>query len=229
MTNREAISRVKKILKEANADSRFNNRLAYSMLKSAANFLIQKESDRLKLVKQSNVFRRYKCVEVIEAPAIDACCGIKSQCKVWRTKDPLPRTYADLYGPIIKNVYTIDGSETLTYIQASDFERIINNPWRKKNTNKYYFYNDGYLYFPNGAYKQVEVEAYFETDVLSPCDKADGKCTRLLDSTFIIPGYLESALFQMIEKEIFETYKRVPDLATEINKNDNPTGGSKNS
>lgn len=221
MTNREAISRVKKLLKEVNADSRFTNRLAYSMLKSAANFLVQKESDRLKLIKQSNIFRKLKCVEVIEAPAIDPCCGIKSKCKVWRTKNRIPQTYSDLYGPIIKNVYTIDGSETLNYIQSSDYERIANNPWKKKNINKYYFYSDGYLYFPNGGYKQVEVEAYFETDVICDCCDKDQDCTRLLDKTFILPGYLESALFQMIEKEIVETYKRFPEKAHEINKNDN--------
>jgi hypothetical protein len=222
MTNREAISRVKKILKEVNADSRFTNRLAYSMLKSAANFLVQKESDRLKLIKQTNLFTRLKCVDVIEAPAIDPCCGIKSKCKVWRTKDKLPSTYSDLYGPIIKNVYTIDHGETLIYIQPSDFERIANNPWKKKNDNKYYFYSDGYLYFPNKAYKKVEIEAYFETNVISSCEE-ENKCVRLLDQTFIIPGYLESALFQMVEKEIVETYKRFPEKSHEINKNDNTT------
>lgn len=221
MTNREAISRVKKILREVNADSRFTNRLAYSMLKTAANFLIQKESDRLKLVKQTNLFRRLKCVKVIEAPTIDPCCGIKSKCKVWRTEERLPSTYSDLYGPIIKNVYTIDGSQTLLYIQPSDYERIAMNPWKKKNVNKYYFFSDGYLYFPNGAYKQVEIEAYFETDPKCDCCGDGDKCIKFLDKAFIIPGYLESALFQMIEQEALQTYKNLPEKSHEINKNDN--------
>jgi len=222
MTNREAISRVKKIFREVNADSRFTNKLAFSILKTAARVLIKRENDRLKIYNQLQLFQPYKCVEVIEAPAIDPCCGIRSHCKVWRTKEKLPKFYEDTSGPIIKSVYTIDNLERFYNINPTDYINIINNPWIKNDTNKYFFPHDGYLYFPNGGYRKVEIMGYNEDEIHNDCDSNSKKeCVRFLDQQFRIPGYLEKPIFEFVEQEIMNTYARLHEKSAQIDKNDN--------
>lgn len=226
MKNRSAISRIKKLFREVNADSRFSARLAYSILLSIAKLLIKRDSERLKIMSQSNLFKKLKCVEVIDAPAIDPCCGIKSQCTVKRTKNKLPKIYADTYGPLISNVMSIDGSQALTFIQPQEFLRIHKNPWNKKKNTNYYFYSDGYLYFPNGGYKMVEITAYWEESIAnwSECNKDDNEndsaCQPFLDQEFNVPGYYEAAMFQMAEQEIRGVYSALPFKEAQIDKND---------
>lgn len=227
MKNREVISRIKKLFKETNADSRFTSRLAYSILLSISKLLIKRDSERLKILSQSNLFKRLKCVEVIDAPAIDPCCGVKSLCTVKRTKKKLPAIYADTYGPIIRNVLSIDGSQSLVMIQPQEFERIRKNPWNKKKDTKYYFYSDGHLYFPNGGFNMVEVDAYWEESIAgySDCNKSeddsDNGCNLFLDQEFSIPGYFEAMMFQMAEQEIKGTYSVILSKEEQIDKNSN--------
>jgi hypothetical protein len=224
LKNREIVSRVRKIFKEVHADSTFTARLAYSILLSIAKLLIKRDSERLKIMSQANLFKKLKCVEVIDAPAIDPCCGIKSLCTVKRTKERLPKIYADTYGPLIRDVTSIDGSQTLTGIQPQEFIRIKNNPWNKKKNTNYYFYSDGYLYFPNGGFKMVEVIAFWEESISNwnKCNNETGNdCVPFLDEDFNIPGYFEANLFQMAEEQIRSTYSQIPTKQNQIDKNNN--------
>ena len=230
MTNREAIYQIRRTLKEVNADSKMTNRHIYSILKKHSRLLIQRESDRLNLLKKRNIFKTLKCIDVVEAPAIDPCCGLRSKCTVWRTKDRVPKIYEDSYGAIIRGVKTVDGFTSLNLINPGDFERKLNNPWiPKNNLKKYYFYSDGYIYFPNGGYKKVQIEAFYEDDItgLSMCTASEdykglGKdCIGFLDQTFPLPDYLESRVFELTLQELSNTYERLVDKSAEINKNDN--------
>ena len=222
ITKRQAISRVKKMFREVNADSRFTNKLAYSILDSAAKILIKRENDKMKLYSQSQLFQHYKCVDVIEAPTIDPCCGIKAYCKIWRTRERVPELYEDSTGPILKGVFTIDSSETIDYISSLDVLNLMKNPWRKKKDKKFVFFDDGYFYFPNGAYKKVDIFGYWKNVVVSNCDEENkNKCVRFLDQPFYIPGYLEKPVFELAQQEIANTYMKINEKSAQIDKNDN--------
>ena len=226
LTNREVISNIKKIIKEVNADSKLSNKFAYSLAKKHARWLIHRESEKLKLIKKDSIYQRLKCVEVIDAPAIDPCCGIKSLCTVKRTKDKIPSMYEDSMGALIKTINTIDSQTSLISIKASDWERKQSNPWiPKNNKNKYFFYSDGHIYFPNGAWKKVEIVAYFEEDIshLNKCDQlGDCKedCVPFLDREFRLPEYIQAELFANIKKDLMESYSQLPEKSHNINKND---------
>ena len=223
MTNREAIYRVKRLFREVNADSRFSNKLAYTLLRSTSKLLIYRESERLKLSKKSNIYKILKCVNVIEAPAIDTCCGISSMCKVWRTEEKLPEIYEDSYGPIIREVTTIDNGQSISITNATTFRSKLKNPWLspKKKQDKFTYYSDGYLYFPLGGFRKINIEAFFEEEPKSLCEDGDNEdCTRFLDKSFTIPDYLEKSLFDMVEQEISATYRPVPEKSHQIDKND---------
>lgn len=61
------------------------------------------ENLKLNLIKTDAPFQKLKCVPIIEAPVTDPCCGIKSKCTVFRTKDRLPDIYEDSVGVIIRS------------------------------------------------------------------------------------------------------------------------------
>lgn len=229
MTVRESIHRVKRMLREINADSRLSNKMVYSLLLNHAKWLIYRESEKLRLLKKDKVYQKLKCVEVIEAPLIDPCCGLKSKCTVYRTKDKLPDLFEDSAGVIIKDVVTIDGLTSLTPIKASEWERKIENPWLSKNKkNQFYFYSDGYLYFPNGSWKKVEIIAMFKKDTSeynicdekTTCDDESKGCVRFLDTEFILPDYLEAQMYDAVLKDLANIYKKLPEKSTEIDKKD---------
>jgi len=230
MQNREAIHRTKRLFREINADSRLSDRTVFSLLENHAKWLIYRESEKLKLPKMDEIFQPYKCVEIIEAPLIDPCCGIKSLCTVYRTKDKIPDLYEDSMGVIIKSVTTIDDQTSLFVIKASEWERKANNPWLQKNKrNKFVFYSDGYLYFPEGSWKKVNIVGLFKRDIsyidlcdnCLTCNDETKECVRFLDRKFIIPEYLEAQMYDAVLKDLSNTYKRLPEKSNEINKNDN--------
>lgn len=230
MTNREAIHRIKRLFREINADSRLSDRTVYSLMQNHTKWLIYRESEKFKLIEKDSIFQKLKCVEVIEAPKIDPCCGIKSLCTVYRTKNKLPDLYEDGYGVIIRDVTTVDGAVSLTQIKPNEWERKQENPWLNKNKkNSYFFYSEGYLYFPNGSWRMVEVNGLFTKDIseinlcddLGTCDDETQQCKRFLDKDFIIPPYLEAQMYDAVIKDLSNTYKRIPEKSNEINKNDN--------
>lgn len=216
-TIREAVSLVKKGVKEVHADSMLTNKYTYSILKNWIKSILSRDSDAFRLSNRESIYQTLKCVEVIEAPAIDPCCGLRTKCKVWRTKDRLPAILEDSQGPRIATVSPVDGlikpsgsDTTLSVVLAKDIRRRLENPWSKFNVEGYAVFNDGYLYFPNRAWKMILVEAIFLEEVESPCDTTD-ECKRFLDKKLFVPErQLQEAINKTIE-EILGRYKRLPD------------------
>ncbi len=227
MTNREAIHRLKRMLREINADSRLSDRTIYSLLRNHVKWLIYRESDKLKLLKADDIYQMLKCVKIIEAPAVDPCCSIKSLCTVYRTENKIPLLYEDSSGVIIKAVKTIDGSKSLTPIKASEWERKLGNPWLDNSKkNQFYFYDNGYLYFPQGSWKMIEIVGLFQEDISyidlcdnpATCGDDTKKCSRFLDRRFIVPAYLEAQVYESAIKDLSNTYKRIKEESDNINK-----------
>ena len=219
-TNRELIYQIKNLIKERYSDSRVTNKFVYSILSKMAKLLIKRESDGLKLLKFQNLYQSLNCVDVIEAPLIDPCCGIKSFCSVWRTKDKLPEMYEDSMGVIIYDVLSIDSSFPYEFRTAESVRRKLENPWVKKyNKNTTYsFYDNGYLYFTKRIVK-VKVKAMFIRDIsrFNTCEKQP-PCIKFLDELFYIPDYLEQGLISMTLEEFAKIYKAIPD---DMNSNKN--------
>ena len=218
---REAISLVKKNLKEANSDSRLTNKYIWGKLKSVGIVLVQQDSDKLKLAKLQDLYQPLKCVEMEEAPKIDPCCGIKSFCKIWRTKEKIPDLYSDSMGVIIKAIRTIDSSKEISIITPSRLLRIKKDKNSKYDKSIYGFYSDGHIYLANAEYRMIEIEGLFTEDIshLNVCDSKEKECTRLIDRPWKVPAKLEGVIIQAVVKDILESYKRITEDPT-INKID---------
>ncbi len=221
MTNKEAISLVKKGIREVNTDSRLTNKFIYSKLRAVGIILIQQDSDKLKLSKLQDLYQPLKCVEMIEAPTIDPCCGIKSFCRIWRTKEKIPDLYSDSMGVIIKAIRTIDSSKEISIITPSRLLRIKKDKNSKYDKSIYGFYSDGYIYLANAEYRMIEVDGMFTEDIshLNTCENKDKECIRLIDRVWKVPSKLEGVIIQAVVKDILESYKRITEDPT-INKID---------
>lgn len=232
MTNREAIYRIRDLFKESHADSLLSDKLIFSILDTHRKWLINRDSNKLRLIKKDSMYQTWKCVPLIDVPKVDPCCGISTKCKIKRTKDKLPPIMEDDYGAIIKAVTSFDNeSISFTPIKFSEVERKSKNPWinEKSLTNSFYYYMDGYLYFPWSTLKGVNVFGMYKSDISEfnvYCLKKksldiEPLCIKFLDRKFIIPDYLEAQVMEYTKADIMNIFKQIPDKTRELDKNDN--------
>lgn len=224
MIQSELISQIKNQIRIVNADTKITNRFVWSIISKNARWLIKREADKLKLMKHDFLFQTFKCVEIEEAPAIDDCCGVRSRCTVMRTKLKMPKMFEGGDGVIIKSVYSIDGSQEYTPIKVQDYMRKLENPHSQYDNSKYFYYNNGYTYFPSikkplVRLKKVMVKAYFEDDIqaLNCCDGEKPMPIRKMQQSFRFPDYLLGELMATVMKDLSFTIQVKPD--EQIDKN----------
>lgn len=164
-------------------------------------------------MKLGYLFQTWKCVDLIPSPTIEECCGIKTTCTIFRTRDKLPYTLVASWGPIIRTVSSLDGFTEIIPITPTEWNRIQEDTNTKYDKSLYYFWSEGYLYFPNLEWKKVQVEALFEEDIdryNHCCEKVD-PCKTILDSIFRIPREVMAVCVQNVNKEIIGEYDQIPD------------------
>jgi hypothetical protein len=202
----ETISRVKNTLKASKEDSFLTDRLVYSMIMKYAKLLIKRQDSENKLMKFQSLFATLPCVDLIEVDKIEACCsGIRSKCIIRRTKDKLPNLLEGSFGPLLRSVTSIDSSVELVKTYPATYTSISNSTNFKYNKNKYYWYLNGYLYFPNIEWEAVKVEGIWDSDIsFFTCDEEE-KCKTRQEQTVRIPEHLFAEIEQMVVKELLTT------------------------
>ena len=223
----QAISMIRNDFKLVHADSRITNKYIYSLIQKHASWIIRQDSEKNKLIKLDSIWQTLKCMELIDVPTTDGCCKFTSKCKILRTADKIPSMYEDSFGSLIRSVNSVDISQELQPIKYSEWTRKINNPDMKYNKTLYYFYKDGYLYFPNMTWKTVTVTGYFKEDVskhnacgfMSKEEAKSINCMSILDSEWKIPPHMESRVVDFVLKEISATFTKAnPNQEVNINK-----------
>lgn len=223
MTNRELIAQIRNQLKDVSADSKLTDKFIYSIMNKHAKWLIRRESRKLHIMRFDYLFQTLKCVEVEQAPVIDDCCGIRNKCRVSRTVHKLPRIYEDEDGVIIKSIFSIDGSVEYSPITISEYIRKLENPHSKYDKSIYYYFNNGYIYFPNNYIKKVMIKGYFEEDIkkFNTCtDHEDSQCLSKLDQEFRIPPHLVGELMNFVMQDLANITLKIQ-ADEQIDKNDN--------
>jgi len=224
LTLREIISQVKNTNKFVNADNKITNKYIYSLLKKHRDYLIKQLDGKFELIRLRYLFQTLSCVDLIPAPTINECCGVKSPWTIYRTKEKLPTLVNSVMGPLFRRVTSIDGTEDLTEITPFEWNRKIEDTNFKYNKYYYYFYSDGYLYFPNIQWKKIKIEGYFDDDIEDincACEDTEIGCTSMLDKEFRIPEYILTLCIDNVNKELFNYYQRIPQDDDDINKNTN--------
>lgn len=223
MTNREGIALVRKGLNEEGADSAYTNKFIYSKMMEHAKWLIPRDAKSGKLFSGTNIFQTARCVPVIKVTDMNNCCSITTCCELYRTRNKVINLWEDQYGPIVKNITSIDGSTSFTYISITDWQRKDGNPYNKHNNEDYVFYDEGYFYFPKKGPKKVNIQGFFSQDIVGVygCEKIKiNTCVRFLDTKFVIPAYLEAEMIEKSIESILQTSKKIH-VDADINKNPN--------
>ena len=196
----EAISRVRNTLKAVKEDPFLTDRTIYYSIIKYGQSLMKREDNLARLMRISNIFRVMPYVELIEVDKVDAACvGVYSGCYFKRTKERIPDLLTGLQGPIFRTVSSVDGSVELYRTDPGTFVSMTKTTTFKYNKRQYWWYLDGYLYFPNLEWDAVKIEAIFENDV-ETCDS--DKCVIKQDQSLNIPDYLFSEIEQYVIKEL---------------------------
>lgn len=208
----EGISRIRRTLKSVKHDAFLTDRHIYSMMMRTARFLIRRQDSQSKLMMFKTLFQTINRLELIEVDRVEAKCkcnDVESGCKFKRTKDKLPPIFDGYWGPMIRTVSSIDGSTEVNPTYRQTWEKLSSLKTFKYNKGLYYWYQDGYLYFPNLDWDEIMIEAMFEEDVSNyGCAPL---CLRKQDERFMVPSGLHEEIEKMMLQEMGLTLQIPPD------------------
>jgi len=201
-TRGDSISRVRNLIKGVKEDAFITDRLLYSLILKYAKLLIKRQDNENKIMRFQSLFEAIPCVELIEVDKVEACCsGIKTHCTIMRTKDKLPTILEGSFGPLFRNITSLDRSIQVYKTYPSTFTNIANSTTFKYNKTKYYWYLEGYLYFPNIEWDGVLVEGLWADSIdYLKCDSE--KCLYAQDENINIPEYLFAEVEQMVMRDL---------------------------
>jgi hypothetical protein len=188
------------------------DRMIYTFVLKNAKFLMKREDSKNKLMAFSSVIQTMDFVELIEVDRVEACCtGVRSDCTIKRTKDKLPIFLEGYFGPLIRTIASLDGSEELQPILPTTYSNLSQSKNFRFNKTKYYWFIDDYIYFPNLQWDAVRIEGIFEDDISAWTCEEDS-CILRQDQTFNVPDYLLAELEGFVVKDLSMLYQTPADL-----------------
>jgi len=198
----DSISRVRNLLKAVKEDPFITDRFLYSLILKYSKLLIKRQDNENKIMRFQSLFETIPCIELIEVDKVEACCtGIRTGCTIRRTKDKIPDVLEGSYGPLFRSITSLDRSIEVYRTYPSIYTSIANSTNAKYNKTKYYWYLDGYLYFPNIEWEGVLVEGLWTANVdYLKCDGDD--CQLKQDHLVHIPEYLFAEIEQLVMKDL---------------------------
>jgi hypothetical protein len=198
----DVISRIRNQVKAVKQDSFMTDRMIYTFVLKNAKFLMKREDSKNKLMAFSSVIQTMDYVELVEVDKVEACCtGIRSDCTIKRTKDKLPIFLQGYYGPLIRTIASLDGSEELQATLPTIYSSLSKSKNFRFNKTKYFWFIDDYIYFPNLQWDAVRIEGIFEDDI-SRWTCAEDSCKLRQEDTFNVPDYLLSELEAQVFKDL---------------------------
>jgi hypothetical protein len=196
----DVLSRIRSQVKGVRQDALLTDRVIYSFVNKHSKWLLKREDSKNRILSFSGVLQMMDFVELIEVDKIEAgCTGLTSDCKIKRTKDKMPMFMQGYWGPLIRTIASLDGSQEMQPTVPSSYLAMSKSKNFKYNKTKYYWYLDDYIYFPDLEWDAVRIEGVFEDDISAFTCEADS-CVVKSDQTFNVPDYLlgelESAVFK---------------------------------
>ena len=201
-TIEDTISRVRNVVKGVKEDAFLTDRFLYSLILKYAKLLIRRQDNESKIMRFQSLFEVLPCVELIEVDKIEACCsGIKSDCKIMRTKDRLPTLLEGSWGPLFRTVSSIDGSIEMFPTYPSTYSALTQSSNFKYNKNIYYWYLNGYIYVPNAIWEAIKIEGLWDESIaMYTCD--GNVCAPRQSEQIHVPEYLFAEIEQMVLKDL---------------------------
>lgn len=214
MTVRDIISRVRTLVKANSRDAIISDRLIWSIVSKHTDSVIFKYRHSSNIVSSPDLFLTVYGIDVEETSLLSIGCVDVDECldiKIYKTKDKLPDIRVINDKLLIQSVTSVDYSYSFSQIKFGQYTHILNNRYRKILKDKYYAYEQGYIYIFDINNKQegigkINVTAAFKDSVsagLLNC-KCDGEhsCLPAQDIIAGIPSSLLSEIEAMTLQEI---------------------------
>lgn len=207
----DIVSRIRIQIKGIKQDAFITDRMIYTFVIKHAKWLMKREDSKNKLMAFSSVIQTMDYVELVEVDRVEACCtGIKSDCTIKRTKEKLPVFLQGYFGPLVRTIASLDGSEELQPILPTIYASLSKSKNFRFNKTKYYWFIDEYIYFPNLEWEAVRIEGIFEDDIsVFTCE--EDNCKTRQEQSFNVPDYLLSEIEAQVFKDFMGIYQIPPD------------------
>jgi len=207
------VSRVKNQVKGVRQDAFLTDRYVYSVVLKYAQVLMRRQDSANKLMKFNSIWQTLPCVELIDVDKVEACCaGIKSGCLIKRTKEKLPTFMEGFWGPLIRTVASIDGSVEMFGTTPGIYTSMSKSKSFKYNNNKYFWFLNGYLYFPNIDWDAVKIEGVFTYDVSTIGDNKVS-CVKRQNQQINIPEFLFAEIEKMAIGDLMQRLQIPTDMS----------------
>ena len=208
----DVVSRIRGQVKAEVQDAFVTDRYIYSLILKFAQLLMRRQDHANKLMKFNSVWQTLPYLELIEVDKLEAgCVGLTSGQKIKKTKHKLPTFMQGYWGPLIRTVSSLDGSVEIQPTSPGSYISMSKTTTFKYNNTKYYWFLDGYLYFPNIDWDAIKLEGVFEGDTSAwTCDTEDDCVPRYLQNMYI-PEFLFAEIENQILQVQFNTLKVTPE------------------
>lgn len=208
MTNAEAVSKIKSLLKFTTKDTRVSNRFILSVLRSTAKtYISQRLMDRT-IAYDYNLYTSLECIEFVKQSIVDCPIVEFRRCGIlMKSKKPLPELVYSRLGASLKNITTVDSEKQFVVIDSNQYRRNKNRKYKVKDEVSLYLGIDNHLYIPDEEIYSLSAEFItIETDN-TDCDcKGKDDCKSGWEYEFICPDKLEDPVFDKATQIIASTY-----------------------
>jgi hypothetical protein len=208
------VSRVRNSIKSVKEDAFVTDRYIWSVINKYAKLFIKRQDNQNKLLRFKSFWKTLPCVELVEVDKIEACCHVESGCTIMRTKDKLPTPFEGPAGPLFRTVSSLDVSQEVYATEPGTYTSMAKTTTFKYNKTKYYWWLNGYMYFPNVEWDGIRIEGVWEDDINQfACDgkDAEGTCTVKQEQATNIPDDLFAEIEQQVLAEILPQTQLPPD------------------
>jgi len=194
-----AISRIRNLIKAVKTDAFITDRFIYSLILKYSDMYIKQELDKGRSQMLNPLYKTLPCVDLIPVNKVEACCDIEG-CTITRTKDPLPKIMTNVTGLLIRSVTAIDGTTLVNRTEPSTYQQLIKTSGFKYNKDKYYWFINDHLYFPNLDWPQVKIDALFTGDIAKY--QCTDSCTLIQDAPSPTPDFLYALIEQGVLQDL---------------------------
>lgn len=207
----DVTSRLRGQLKAVRQDSFLTDRMLYSLFMKHASLTIKRLDEKKRLTAFASIFETLDFVEVKEIDPVEASvCGVapKSYKTISRTCQPIPVFTEGLYGPMIRSITSLDGSEILKLTTPDEYNYLARSANFKYNSLKYAWYLNDYIYFPNLAdrdglqWPAVRMEAMVQEDISQFKCNYDQKCQPRQCHSLNVPDFILSEIEANVIKDL---------------------------
>ncbi len=177
----QAVSRIRNNIKSVKGDPFVTDRYIYSLILSYGKTFLSKINT---IGRFETLFRTIPCMDLVEVNKVEACCDVKSDCVIKRTKEKLPDVIQGYSRPMLRRVSSVDGSIEVLLTNPATFASMSRSSSWKYNKAKYYWFLNGYLYFPEITWDQIMIDGVFNGLLDDQCGLHQDTVCPIPDSVF---------------------------------------------